>query len=153
MKAVTLYRPYSIGKALEDFDRYVDSFFGDSPLSPARRTGSVPAVDIREAENAWNIEAELPGFEEKDIAVQVAGGVLSIEANIEAKTEDEVKDETNRYLVRERRRSSFSRTFKLPENADPESVSAVYKNGVLSLAIQKRPEAQKKVIQIGVQKE
>ncbi|MDR1908651.1 MAG: Hsp20/alpha crystallin family protein [Spirochaetaceae bacterium] len=146
MKAVTLYRPFTIEKALEDFDRYIDSFFGESPLSPARRTGYMPAVDIREKENAWDIEAELPGFEEKNISVQVEGGLLSIEA----KMEEEVKENEAAYLMRERRKSSFSRTFKLPENADPEAVTAKYKNGVLSLTIQKRPEAQKKLIRIGV---
>jgi HSP20 family molecular chaperone IbpA len=148
MKSVTLYRPYNIEKALEDFDHYMNSFFGESPLSPARRTGSVPAVDIREAENAWNIEAELPGFEEENISVQVEGGILSIEA----KMEEDAKDENGKYLVRERRRSSYSRSFKLPENAESESVSASFKNGVLSLSVQKQPAAQKKVIQIGLNK-
>ncbi|MDR2516389.1 MAG: Hsp20/alpha crystallin family protein [Spirochaetaceae bacterium] len=154
MKAVTMYRPFAIDKALEDFDRYIDSFFGEpsgnTALRSFGRNGAwIPAVDIRESENAWEIDAELPGFDEKDISVQLENGRLSIEA----KTDENVKDEGGRYLIRERRRVSCSRTFRLPENADPESVAARYRNGVLSLSVRKRPEAQKKIIRIGVNKE
>ena len=159
MKAVTMYRPFAIDKALEDFDRCIDSFFGEPAGNAAlgnaalrlfgRNGAWIPAVDIREAENAWEIDAELPGFDEKDISVQLENGYLSIEA----KADDNAKDEGGKYLIRERRRVSCSRTFRLPENADPESVAARYRNGVLSLSVGKRPEAQKKVIRIGVNKE
>jgi HSP20 family protein len=52
------------------------------------------------------------------------------------------------YILRERRLSSFTRSFKLPENADSASVSAGFKNGILTLEINKRAEAQKRTIQI-----
>jgi HSP20 family protein len=51
-------------------------------------------------------------------------------------------------MIRERRSSSFSRSFRLPENADPENIAASFKNGILSLEISKRAESQKRVIQI-----
>ncbi|GAB1484496.1 hypothetical protein MASR2M78_33140 [Treponema sp.] len=51
----------------------------------------------------------------------------------------------NRYLVRERRVSSFSRSFTLPEDADTESISASFTNGVLELEIKKRPEAKRRL--------
>ncbi|MDR2029634.1 MAG: Hsp20/alpha crystallin family protein [Treponema sp.] len=146
MKAVTLYRPVTIEKALDDFDRYMESFFGESPLSPAFRTsGQVPAVDIRETGSAYILDAELPGYEEKAIEVHVDNGVLTIESKKEEKTEK--KDEN--FIIRERRSDSFSRAFKLPENADPEAISATFKNGLLSLEIKKRAETKKRIIQIG----
>jgi HSP20 family protein len=152
MKAVTLYRPVTIENALEDFDRYMGSFFGESPLTPAVHARE-PAVDIRETGDAYVLEAELPGYDEKNIEVHVDRGVLSIESKKEETAERNVspsKGETGkeRYVLRERRTASFSRSFKLPENADLDAISAHFSNGLLSLEIRKLAEAKKRVIQI-----
>jgi HSP20 family protein len=146
MKAVTLYRPSVLENALSDFDRYMDSFFGDSFLSPSDRIfNRLPAVDVRETDKSYILEAELPGFEEKDVEVRLDNSTLVIES----KKEDEKKEaKKGSYMIQERRSSSFSRSFRLPENADPEGISASFKNGVLTLEISKRAEAQKRVIQI-----
>jgi HSP20 family protein len=150
MKAVTMYRPYSIENALSDFDHYMESFFGDSVLAPATRIfNHLPAVDVQEKEASYVLEAELPGYDEKNIQVHVDNGNLTIESRQEEEKEQKDKDAKNgAFLIRERRTSAFSRSFKLPENADPEQVSASFKNGVLSLEIKKRTEAQKRLIQI-----
>ncbi|MDR0708665.1 MAG: Hsp20/alpha crystallin family protein [Spirochaetaceae bacterium] len=156
MKTVTMYRPFALERALEDFDRYMESFFKESPLTPAHQADYLPAVDIREIENAYELEAELPGYEEKDIHIHVDNGTLTIESgkeesrDVSPKKETGSEKETFRYLLRERRSVSFSRSFKLPENADVNGISANFKNGLLTLEIKKLPEAQKKVIQIGV---
>ena len=146
MKTLTMYRPNTIQNALSDFDRYFESFFGDSILSPATRLFSnMPAVDIRETENAYILEMDLPGYDEKNINVNVDGSSLTI-----ASKQEDLKEEKSdgTYVLKERRINSFSRAFKLPENADPEAVSAAFKNGILNLQIKKRAEAQKRTIQI-----
>jgi HSP20 family protein len=156
MKTVALYRPLTIEHALDDLDRYMGSFFGDSPLAPAfGRTGHVPAVDIRETDDAYLMEAELPGYDEKNIQVQVDGSTLTIESRKEEENtrdvspkKDEKKKGEDRFLIRERGSASFSRSFTLPEDADTESVSAVFKNGLLNLEIRKRAGAQKRLIRI-----
>jgi HSP20 family protein len=154
MKAVTLYRPLTIENALDDFDRYIESFFGDSPLSPAEKVlRHQPAVDVRETKDAYVLEAELPGYDEKDIEVHMDGGNLTIESKKEESKERNVSpkganSDEGAYILRERRTASFTRSFKLPENADPDAVSAVFKNGILCLEIKKRAEAKKRVIQI-----
>ena len=157
MKAVTLYRPGVLENALSDFDRYLDSFFGDNFLTPSDRIfngiGSpgnssfcrLPSVDVRETEKAYVLEAELPGFDEKEIEVRVDGSNLTIASKKEAAGESAVNEN---YLIRERRFSSFSRSFRLPENADPGAITASFRNGVLNMEISKRAEAQSKVIQI-----
>jgi len=150
MKTLTAYRPNTIQNALSDFDRYFESFFGDSVLAPAARMlNHLPAVDVRETENAYVLDMDLPGFDEKNIEVHVDGSSLTI-ASKQEEARDVKKDEENQgtYVLRERRINSFSRSFKLPENADPESVSASFKNGILNLEIKKRAEAQKRTIQI-----
>jgi HSP20 family protein len=151
MKTVALYRPVrtpgfagSIGKTLDDFDRYMESFFGESPLAPAGRSLSWPAVDIRETEEAYVLEAELPGYDEKSVEVHLDGGILSIESK---KAEHSEKKEEN-YIIRERRSSSFNRSFKLPENADPGAISAAFSKGLLRLEIKKLPETKRRVIEI-----
>jgi len=152
MKTLAAYRPNTIQNALSDFDRYFESFFGDSLLAPAARMlNQLPAVDIRETENSYVLDMDLPGYDEKNIEVHVDGSSLTIAAKDE-EARDVKKDEETQgtYLLRERRVRSFSRSFKLPENADPESVSAAFKNGILNLQIKKRAEAQKRTIQINV---
>ncbi|MDR2797868.1 MAG: Hsp20/alpha crystallin family protein [Treponema sp.] len=156
MKSVTLYRPAMLESALDDFDRYVESFFGDSSLLPnARVFTHLPTVDIRETKNAYLLEADLPGYDEEGVQVHVDGSTLTIESKQEGSTARDVsekegvqKDEEKVFIIRERRRSSFTRSFKLPENVDPESISAHFKNGILSLEIKKRSESQKRMIPI-----
>jgi HSP20 family protein len=179
---MTLYRPNAIQHALSDFDRYLESFFGDSSLAPATRIfNRVPAVDIRETEKAYMLEMELPGYDEKNIDIHVDGSILFIASKQEKvvppaesaspadsvpfvkaqdpadpaspmgpKEEQEGASPAKGWILRERRVSSFSRSFKLPENANPEEVSAEFKNGILTMTIQKREEAQKRTIQIKV---
>ena len=144
MKTLTMYHP-NIQNALSDFDRYFGTFF-DVPTKTFKRE---PAVDVQETENSYVFDIELPGFDEKSIEVHVDGANLTIASKKEeTKEEQKVEENGSKYLIKERRLSSFSRSFKLPENADPESVSAAFKNGVLNLQIKKRPEAQKRTIQI-----
>jgi HSP20 family protein len=109
----------------------------------------IPAVDIQETENGYVMEMELPGYDEKNIEVHVDGSSLTISSRDEDTREEKKNNENaGTYILRERKSSSFSRSFKLPENADPEAVSAAFKNGILSLNIKKRAEAQKRTIQI-----
>ena len=155
MKSLTLYRPKVLENALIDFDRYLDSFFGDNFLSPSERVfNRLPSVDVKETEKAYVLEAELPGFEEKDIEIRLDGNNLTIESkkaedsDLSADKSVEKTGKEGNYLIRERRISSFSRSFKLPENADSEGISASFKNGVLSLEISKKAEAQQRLIPI-----
>ncbi|MDR3341966.1 MAG: Hsp20/alpha crystallin family protein [Treponema sp.] len=159
MKEVTLYRPISIEHALEDFNRYMESFFGDSPLSPATRVyNRLPAVDVRDTDGAYMLEVELPGYDEKTVEVHLNSGTLTIKSKNEAPPQDvspkvpskeEEAQKKGTFLVQERRNVAFSRSFKLPENADTDQVSACFKSGILSLEIKKRAGGQKRIIPIG----
>jgi len=147
MKTLAMYRPNTLQNAFSDFEKYFESFFGDSIFTPAARSfNQMPAVDIQENESAYALVMDLPGFDEKNIDVHVDGTNLTIAS----KQEEEKTNTTNpgTYLLQERKTTVFSRSFKLPENADPEAVNAAFKNGVLSLEIKKRAEAQKRTIQI-----
>ena len=115
---VASYDPF---KEMEEFER---RFFGQR--TPAMKT------DIREADGAYILEADLPGFTREDIHAEIKNGYLTIRA--ERKSEDE--DNKENYLRRERTYGSFSRTFDL-EGIDAEAITASFKNGVLTLELPK----------------
>ena len=146
MKTITFYRPNTIQNIMNEFDNCLESL--DSLLPPATRIfNHMPVADVRETESSYILEMELPGYDEKNIDVLIDGLNLTIASKQEVNAE---KKEENQevFLIKERRITSFSRSFKLPQNANPEAVSAVFKNGLLSLEIKKRLDAQKKAILI-----
>lgn len=157
MKALTLHRPGTFSpsvfdNALSGFDRYLDSFFRDNFLTPSEKVfDRFPAVDVRETEKSYILEAELPGYDEKDINIRLDGNNLTIESKQEEERSESPAGKAageNTYLIHERRSSSFGRSFRLPEHADAEKISASFKNGILNLEISKRAEAQSRVIKI-----
>ncbi|MDR2468501.1 MAG: Hsp20/alpha crystallin family protein [Spirochaetaceae bacterium] len=148
MKSLTMYHPMDSVRTLVDIDKLIGSFFG----APAERTGGerYPAVDVRETSDAYIFEAALPGCDDKDVEVHVDGNTLTIESKHDKV--DEKKDDAGNYIFRERYSESFSRSFKLPENADPAKISADFKNGLLCLTVDKRAESQKRVVAINAKK-
>ncbi len=122
----------------------------------------VPNVDVTETKDSYVLEMDLPGRTEKDVAIELNDRVLTVSSADEKKAEtktseteekDEEKDEDDnkpQYLMRERCRSSFSRSFTLPKDIDETGVSASFKNGVLSIAIPRKAEAQPRKITINV---
>jgi HSP20 family protein len=149
----------SAGSLRERWDRMFDDFFGDFPrwpslrrpldIEPLRRlTGGdlMPSVDIKEQDNAYLISAELPGMEEKDIDVEVQDDLLTLRG--EKRAEREEKDKG--YHLTERSYGSFSRSFRLPPDADAGKASASFAKGVLSISVPKSAEAHSKVKKIDV---
>ena len=108
-----------------------------------------PASDASSDESAYRITMELPGVEEKDIDLSVHDGVVSIKGEKSAAREE--KGET--WFFTERQYGSFSRSFRLPPDADGDKVEAHLKDGVLSVTIPKRdtaaPEGRKVAIKRG----
>lgn len=141
MKYVVSRKPNRLGY-LDDFDRIFSNFW-DLPVATYGKS-RIPSVDIRENEDAYIIEAELPGYGEEDVQVSVDDHVLHIQSKREEKKEEEKKE----YLVRERTFSSFSRSFSLPEHVDEEHISGEFKNGILTLTIPKSEEKKPKRIEV-----
>jgi len=97
------------------------------------------SLDVHESAKAVTIEADLPGIDEKDIAVTLTNGVLTIRG--ERKSEREEKKDN--YHVSERSFGSFQRSIQLPDTIDDTSVEARFDKGVLTVVAQKKPEAVK----------
>ena len=114
-----------------DIDKMTRSFLGDAPIRAFR-------TDIQESGDSYTLEAELPGFQKEDIAIDIDGDQLTIQAN--HKTENEQKDDQGSYLRRERYFGSYSRSFDISQ-IDADSISASYENGVLKLTLPKKTAA------------
>ena len=125
-----------------ELDRLFNSVFNTIPAWTDKR----PMVDIRSTEDAYLIDADLPGFTEDQIDVRVENDLLIISARDEEKKENEEKDDG--YVVRERHMRSFYRSFALPKDADAGKIDAHYRNGVLTLSVNKKPESKPRKIDI-----
>lgn len=112
---------------------------------------SSPRVDVLEDKDSYTLEMELPGRNENDVNIELHKDVLTIESvnqeKTEKKDEKEAKKEGKKYLLKERRSCGFQRSFTLPQDIDSESVTANFKNGVLTIQMQKKAiEAPKKIM-------
>lgn len=97
-----------------------------------------PAIDIVEKEKAFELTAELPGLDVKDIDIQLDNGTLTIKGEKQEQKEEKTKD---RY-VSERRYGSFRRSLQVPGSVDTGKIEASYKGGVLTITMPKSPDAQ-----------
>ena len=130
---------------LGDFDRVLNNLFEDNMVQGRRN----PSVDISVGKEGYILEVELPGLSEKDVDVKVEDNKLLI-SSIKEETGDKetVKKEENRYLLKERSRSDFSRSFILPKDANAEAITGSFSNGVLTINIEKSPEKQPRSVKI-----
>ena len=118
------WRPFEslrreIDRVFEDFHSGIwrtPSLFDQLPSLPRTRSFAVaPAVDVAEHDNAYEVSAELPGHDEKNVD----------------------------YYVRERSFGSFERSFQIPDGVDTDKIEAVFRQGVLKVTLPKKPEVQK----------
>jgi len=99
----------------------------------------MPAMDIVEKDGAFEVTAELPGLDAKNINIQLADGMLTIKGEKQEEKEEKTED---RY-VSERRYGSFRRSLQIPGSVDTDKIDANFKSGVLTVTLPKSPETQK----------
>lgn len=140
-------------REMEDLQTKLNSIFG---LSAARQCGTAeeglkvpdwtPLVDITEDDKEFVIKAELPDLPREAVVVKVENGILTLSG--ERKFEQEEKGK--RYHRVERVYGRFARSFRLPEDTDPEKVSAEFRDGVLRVRLPKNEKARTKSIEVKV---
>ena len=135
------------GNLQHHFPQLFDDFFnrdifnwGLTNYSDTNTT--IPAVNIKETANSYEVEVAAPGMNKSDFTVQLEGNMLTISSEKEVNK----KQKGNvRYAAREFRYETFSRTFTLQKDVvDTEKIQASYEDGVLHLVIPKREEAKQK---------
>lgn len=123
----------------------------DLPVFRAGNGGfaeATPRVDVSETKKDIRVTAELPGMEEKDIEVTFADGLLTIQGEHKAETEE--KDEDKRYFVRECSYGTFRRMLSVGDRVDQGKIKATFKNGELKVVLPKTKEAKEKVKKIPI---
>jgi HSP20 family protein len=117
-----------------------DTFLGDKLVS------RVPAVNIAETENEFQIELAAPGLKKEDFKINLDKNVLSVSTEKKAESVDEGK----KFSKREYNYTSFVRSFTLPETVDHSKIDAEYADGILKLIVAKREEAKFQTREIAV---
>jgi len=137
---------HEVDRLFQDFGRELWRSPFHRPAFNVGLLGTEPAVDVVEKDNGFEITADLPGMDEKNVEVQVVHGNLTIKGEKKEETEEKKKD----YYIQERRYGSFERSFSIPEGVDAEKIEASFKKGVLTIMLPKKPEAQTPAKKIAV---
>ncbi len=117
---------------LPDIDKYDDRVWGENPFSGFR-------VDLRDTEDAYIVEAEMPGLDRKDIDINADDNSLTISAHYDENAEQ--KDKEGNYIQRERHAGAFSRSFTL-DNILENEVTAEMASGILRVRCPKKTNTQ-----------
>ncbi len=128
-----------------EFDNLFQSF--ERPTPNVRRADWLPLVDIREKEDSYQIDVEVPAVASEDLSVSVADGVLSVSGERRVSEESDTEGRVHRV---ERRYGKFVRNFQLPDDADDESISAESRDGVLYLTIGKKASSVSRSIDVKI---
>ena len=140
--AIIRYEPWGLLNQLQkELERSQDIQSSEGSISTAEWA---PSVDIKEENDKFVLQADIPGVKPEDIEVNMEAGVLTVKG--EKKTE--AKTEKEGYKRVERTYGSFYRRFSLPDSADGEAISAKCKLGVLEIVIPKREAVKPKKIEV-----
>ncbi|MDH4111887.1 MAG: Hsp20/alpha crystallin family protein [Actinomycetota bacterium] len=134
---LTRWDPFRDLKGVEaEFDRMVGQAFS--------KNAWVPALDIRETEDRFEVTVDLPGLRSQDVELTFEDGMLTVRGQREF-SRDENEGQYHRI---ERSYGSFARSVRLPRVADSEHIEASFDNGVLSVLVPKREEAKARTIEV-----
>lgn len=129
-----LFRDFETGFLRAPLSRDIDAFWRRDFGFPV-----APAIDIVEKDGAFEVTAELPGLDPKNIELQLSDGVLTIKGEKTEEKEEKTKDR----FVSERRYGSFRRSLQVPSSVDSDKIEASYKSGILTVTLPKSAEAKK----------
>jgi HSP20 family protein len=129
---------------VERLRRMLDQTFGSFGLSSlvTESVGWSPPVDIEEQDNAYVIEAELPGVKKDDVNIELVSNELMITGDIKEREREGILRKRTRRIGR------FEYRVRLPEQVDPDNVEAKLKDGVLSVRVPKHEQAERRRIQV-----
>ena len=121
------------------FDDFFDDFY-----RPVRKNGhraslpvnTVMKTDVRETENGFELDIDLPGYKKEDVQAQLKDGYMTITAA--AKKSNDEKDEQGRYIRRERYAGTCSRSFYVGDQITEEDIKAKFEDGILKVSIPKK---------------
>ena len=130
----------------EVMDNVWNNFFGGDQVVQKFS----PTYDVVESDSSYALSFEIPGIEEDSINIEVKDRELVLEVKDETLKKADEEENSDKYHVRNRRSKTFKKVFKLPEDVNPEEVTANMKSGVLTLTINKKEQVQPKKIKVNI---
>jgi HSP20 family protein len=149
MMAMMRWDPFGeVLRMQRDMDRiYSRMGLGEGRQGEGQSETWMPKIDIRQRGDDITVHAELPGMKPEDVDIEFTDGVLTISGHRQMQEEKEEEG----WLVRESSYGSFQRSIAVPENVDPSSISADYRDGILEITVPKALEETKpKTTKIGI---
>jgi HSP20 family protein len=137
MTTIVKWAPF---QDLDVIERRMRRMLEDWGVAPA----ALPAADMYETEKELVVELDVPGFEEKELALEVSDSTLTIKG--ERKMEKEEKEKS--FYLHERLEKHFERRFKMPPEVDLDHVEAKFHTGVLEVHVPKIEQAKARKIEI-----
>ena len=116
-----------------DFDREFDRMM--RPLY-GKHSQNMMKTDVRETDNSYELDIDLPGFKKDEITVQLDNGYLSISASKGLDKDEEKKD--GKYIRRERYAGAMNRTFYVGDNLTQQDIQAKFEDGILKISVPKK---------------
>ena len=114
---------------------FEDEFFGRKNPLYGKRAKNLMKTDVKETENSYELDIDLPGFKKEEVQASLENGYLTISAS-KGLDKDE-KDKKGRYIRRERYSGAMSRSFYVGEGVEQKDIHAKFENGILKLTVPK----------------
>jgi HSP20 family protein len=137
MATIVKWTPFT---ELDSMERRMRRIFEEIGFAP----GLAPAADVYETDDEFVVELEVPGYDEKELSIEVSDHTLAIKGAHEGAKEEKTKE----FALHERLEREFERRFILPSEADTEHVKAVFTNGVLEVHAEKLQAVKPKKVAI-----
>ena len=122
------------------FDEFFDDF-SRPVVSKNFYNATIMKTDVKELDDGFDLEIELPGYKKEDLSLELKEGYLTVSANVKKETKE---DKKSHYLRRERYIGTSSRSFYVGEEVTEEDIKAKFEDGILNIFVPKK-EAQPKI--------
>jgi HSP20 family protein len=147
IQAPSIYRGGEASPLLtlhREMNRLFDEVFRGFDVPPFGQTVSWPSLEVAESDNEVHVTLDVPGVDEKDVEILLSDGMLTIRGEKKSETEDKERHFSERYFGR------FERRIPLDWEVDEDKVTAVFKNGVLTVTMPKSAKAQQRAKRIPI---
>ena len=136
-----MLRPSIFGEDLFDemmsFPFDDEAFFGKRNPLYGKNAKNMMKTDVRETENGYEVDIDLPGFKKDEISAELKDGYLTISA-AKGLDKDEQEKKSGKYIRRERYAGSMTRSFYVGDAVSEEDIHAKYEDGILKLSVPKK---------------
>ena len=119
-----------------DDDFMMPSMFGKNDPLYGKHTKNVMKTDVRETDNSYELDIDLPGFKKEDVSLKLDNGYLTISAS-KGLEKDEKEKKDGKYIRRERYEGQCSRSFYVGDGVQAKDVNAKFEDGILKVSVPK----------------